>query len=70
MWGPGPRSRSRLDPTQLGRANRRPASALGAAITLTVAVPIRSPSKRSNCAVRNLKPSLLRRQRACPSGWG
>jgi len=40
MWGPGPRSRSRLDPTQPGRANLRPASALGAAITLTVAVPI------------------------------
>ena|ERR1035437_2292072 len=43
MWGPGPRSRSRLDPTQPGRANLRPASALGAAITLTVAVPIFLP---------------------------
>jgi hypothetical protein len=40
MWGPGPKSRSRLDPTHPGRANLRPASALGAVITLTVAVPI------------------------------
>ena len=29
MWGPGPRSRSRLDTTQPGCVNLRPASAVG-----------------------------------------
>src|SRR5664280_1590155 len=36
MWGPGPRSRSRLDPTQPGRANLRPASAVGTPNSLRI----------------------------------
>jgi hypothetical protein len=37
MWGPGPRSRSRLDPTQPGGANLRPASAVDTPNSLSVA---------------------------------